>query len=119
MTLSVGDNNASTTYSGILSGPGSLTKVGSGELELTDNNTYTGPTTNNAGKLIVNGSLVSPVTVNSGVLGGTGTLSTVTISPSGAIAPGSPLGTLTSAAAWFCCRGRCSITTSTGLPPAK
>ena len=95
VTLSVGDNNASTTYSGILSGPGSLTKVGSGELELTDNNTYTGPTTNNAGKLIVNGSLVSPVTVNSGVLGGTGTLSTVTISPSGAIAPGSPLGTLT------------------------
>ena len=34
VTLSVGTNNASTTYSGVLSGFGSLTKVGSGMLTL-------------------------------------------------------------------------------------
>ena len=95
VTLSVGNNNASTTYSGTLSGPGSLTKIGSGTLILTATNTSSGPTTINQGELLVNGSLVSPVTVNSGILGGSGTLSTVTVSPSGAIAPGSPPGTLT------------------------
>ena len=91
----MGNNNASAIYSGTLSGPGSLTKVGSGVLLLTGSNTYTGATTISQGSLLVNGSLLSPVTVQSGVLGGTGSLSTVTVSPSGAIAPGSPLGTLT------------------------
>lgn len=49
--LSVGANNASTTYSGILSGPGLLTKTGTGILTLSGNNTYAGPTTVNAGTL--------------------------------------------------------------------
>jgi len=49
--LNVGSNNASTTYSGILSGSGLLTKSGSGTLTLSGSNTYTGTTTVNAGTL--------------------------------------------------------------------
>ena len=42
LALSVGNNSANTTFSGVLQGSGSLTKVGSGELLFSGNNTYTG-----------------------------------------------------------------------------
>ncbi len=51
VALTVGYNNASTTYSGVMSGPGSLIKVGTGILTLSGTNTYTGNTTVNAGTL--------------------------------------------------------------------
>ncbi len=51
VNLSVGNNNASTTYSGALSGLGSLTKVGNGTLSLTGVNTYAGTTAVTAGTL--------------------------------------------------------------------
>ena len=51
VALSVGDNNANTTCAGILKGPGSLIKVGSGLLRLAGANTYTGGTTINGGTL--------------------------------------------------------------------
>jgi autotransporter-associated beta strand protein len=51
VTLSVGSNNSSTTYSGTLSGLGGLTKVGSGEFTLSGANTYTGLTTASSGTL--------------------------------------------------------------------
>jgi len=49
--LSANNNDSSTTYSGILSGAGSLTKVGAGKLTLSGNNTYSGGTTINTGTL--------------------------------------------------------------------
>ena len=51
VALSVGNNNGSTTYSGTLSGPGSLTKLGNGNLILTGSNTYAGGTTISGGAL--------------------------------------------------------------------
>ncbi len=44
MIAVVGGNNASTSYSGALSGPGGIKKLGSGTLSLTGANTYTGTT---------------------------------------------------------------------------
>jgi autotransporter-associated beta strand protein len=49
--LTVGNNNQNTTYSGVLSGSGSLLKVGAGTLTLNGGNTYTGNTTVKAGTL--------------------------------------------------------------------
>lgn len=84
---------------GLISGAGSgLTKIGSGELLLTRNNTYSGRTTVAAGALTVNGlQPASPVGVNNGgVLQGIGTVGTVNVSGGGAISPAaSGIGTLT------------------------
>jgi len=51
--LTVGGNNASTTYSGVIRGSGGLSKTGSGALTLTGANTYTDGTTINGGTLIL------------------------------------------------------------------
>ena len=52
VALVVGGNNQNTSYGGILSGSGSLTKTGTGSLILTNRNTYSGVTIVNAGTLI-------------------------------------------------------------------
>jgi len=52
-TLTVGFNDQSTTYSGVLSGTGGLIKNGAGTLALTGNNTYSGLTTVSAGTLSI------------------------------------------------------------------
>lgn len=57
VALSVGNNNSSTTYSGTLSGGGSLIKVGTGTLTLNGAQAYTGTTAVTVGTLVVNGSL--------------------------------------------------------------
>jgi autotransporter-associated beta strand protein len=94
--FSVGSDNTNQTYSGAISGSGSLAKTGSGMLSLAGSNTYSGPTTVNQGKLLVNGSLVGPVTVNSGgTLAGIGSLTSVTVNEDGHLAPGDSLGKLT------------------------
>jgi autotransporter-associated beta strand protein len=87
------------TYSGVMSGSGTLTKANVGSLTLSGASTFTGGTTVSSGTLIVNGSLASAVNVGeSGILGGTGTIrAPVTIS--GVLAPGvggtGAMGTLT------------------------
>jgi fibronectin-binding autotransporter adhesin len=53
VALSVGNNNVPTTYSGALSGTGSLVKVGTGTLTLDGASTYTGKTSVAAGTLTV------------------------------------------------------------------
>ena len=50
-TLTTGGNNTSTTYSGVMSGTGGLTKAGTGTLTLSGANTYTGATNVNVGTL--------------------------------------------------------------------
>ena len=96
--LTVGSNNLSTTFSGVIQDGGSFTKIGTGTLTLVGANTYTGGTTVNGGRLVVNnrdgsGTGSGPVQVNAGWLSGRGTIAgSVTVgtgSGSGALlAPG-------------------------------
>jgi fibronectin-binding autotransporter adhesin len=51
ITLSVGNNSSSTTYTGNLSGLGSLTKIGNGNLAYGRTGSYAGPTTISSGTL--------------------------------------------------------------------
>ena len=73
VALSVGANNASTTYSGLISGLGSLVKVGSGTLTISGNNSYSGGLVINAGVVAA-----SNTTVLNGI-STTGTPPTITI----------------------------------------
>ena len=70
--LAVGSNNLSTVFSGVIQDGGysvgvggSLTKIGTGSLDLTGANTYTGNTIVANGALFVDGSIVSPGNGNS------------------------------------------------------
>jgi autotransporter-associated beta strand protein len=98
LNLTVGSNNRSTTFSGVMQDGGigggtggSLTKIGSGTLTLSGANTYTGGTTIEGGTLLVTTRGASPtgtgpVQVNVGTLSGTSILS-------GAITVGNGTGT--------------------------
>ena len=98
-TLTVGNDNTSTTFGGVLKdglGVLALTKSGTGTLTLTGANTYTGTTTVNNGSLIVDGSIASPLTVvNAGAtLAGHGTIGGNLVN-SGIVGQGNSPGTLT------------------------
>jgi autotransporter-associated beta strand protein len=101
-TLTVGSNDLSTTFSGVIQGGGqnggrggSLTKIGSGTLDLTGTNTYTGNTNVNGGVLKVDSSITNNTFVNhGGTLAGTGTVYG-NVTNRGTVSPGDPIGTLT------------------------
>ncbi len=78
-TLTIGSNNQSTAFSGIIQGSGGVTKTGTGALTLSGTNTYTGGTTVSAGTLDLankKGSATGTgsVNVNAGTLGGKGVI---------------------------------------------
>ena len=69
--LSIGNDNSNTTFSGTISGPGSLTKTGSGSLVLAGANSYAGGTTINQGILSITQpsfSDISTITIASGAV---------------------------------------------------
>ncbi|MBL0141947.1 MAG: IPTL-CTERM sorting domain-containing protein [Betaproteobacteria bacterium] len=88
--VTVGTDNADSTFTGILAGFGALTKVGTGRLTLAGASTNLGTMSVSGGSVLVTGSMTGPVTVNAGgTLGGTGTVSgSVTVNAGGTIAPG-------------------------------
>jgi autotransporter-associated beta strand protein len=68
VALTIGnDNNTGMNYSGILSGGGSLIKIGTGTQTLSGPNTYTGTTSVTGGTLILAGSLAGSTVSISGV----------------------------------------------------
>ncbi|AEQ50975.1 autotransporter outer membrane beta-barrel domain-containing protein [Pelagibacterium halotolerans] len=83
------------TYAGVLSGAGTFTKDGAGELTLTeDSSAYTGTTDILSGLLIIDGSLGGFVNIAGGALGGSGTLGNLSVASGGTLAPGNSIGTL-------------------------
>jgi autotransporter-associated beta strand protein len=81
-SLTIGSNNLSTTFSGVIQDAAALSKIGSGTLTLSGANLYTGTSTVSAGALLASNTTGSAtgtgaVAVNAGTLGGSGTISGV------------------------------------------
>jgi len=94
--LTMGGNNASTTFSGVLAGKGQLIKTGTGTLTLSGVNTFTGTATVRGGGLNVLGTLLANVTAESGArLGGNGTYGGISLGDGAVLAPGNSIGALT------------------------
>lgn len=98
-------SGSTTTFSGAISGSGGLAYTGLGAgatLRLTGNNTYTGETIVNSGRLVVEGSITSPLTLENGaILDGSGAVGEVVVKDGGVVAPGNSPGLLTTGNATF------------------
>ncbi len=104
-TLTGGIANAGTlrldqatdgVFAATLGGTGALVKAGSGTVTIGNQLGFTGPTSIQAGRLALAGTLPSAVTVQSGgTLGGNGTIASAIIASGGTIAPGNSIGTIT------------------------
>lgn len=103
LVVTAQDANATANFSGVISNGAtfgnSVTKTGPGTVILSGNNTYNGPTTVSAGRLVINGNQSTAtglVSVNAnGTLGGIGTIGgAVTVALDGRLAPGNSIGTL-------------------------
>ncbi len=88
------DRSNALTYAGSISGTGSLIKNGAGTLMLTGINPYSGGTTVNEGKLLLNNAIVpaSLVASPNGFVGGNGSVGSTTIS--GTLSPGNSIGVI-------------------------
>ncbi len=87
-TVTVNNAAATLTMGGAISGSAGLTTSGSGVLDLTATNTYTGGTTVSAGTTLVNGSVLGTVALSTGAtLGGVGTVGSIT-STAATVSPG-------------------------------
>ncbi len=88
--------SSNATYADAIEGSGSLVKTGSGRLELTEVNTYSGNTLVQAGELKVNGSIAnSDTTASSGAtISGTGTIKSLALESGSTLAAGNSVGTL-------------------------
>ncbi len=92
------DQAGDGTYADVISGTGTLTKSGAGNLTLSGINTYSGATTLSAGTLNLGGQVSGNVAVNGGTLMGTGTIAgggNLTLNNGGSFAPGNSIGTTT------------------------
>ncbi len=92
VTFTVGDNGATTTFAGSINGGINLVKTGSGTLSLDGAIGYTGTTTINGGRLLINGSKTGAGNISvasGGTLGGVGSLiGNLSVAAGGKIDPG-------------------------------
>ncbi len=96
-SIEIAEADNAVAIARVISGTGSLTKLGEGALGLFGDNTYTGETRVEEGFLVVNGSIAASAltTVFDGAaLGGTGTVGDLRVASGGILAPGQSIGTL-------------------------
>ena len=100
--LTAGGNNDTTTYSGVISGPGEFVKAGTGTMYLTDSNTLTGSTHVTGGTLALgNGTLTGNLADSdtwveaAAILAGTGQVNDLIVHNNGTVSPGLSIGTIT------------------------
>ena len=104
ITLNQGNATLSNTGDGVveiagaIDGAGALVKDGAGDMKITGNNSYTGNTIVNDGKLVVNGNISTSLLteVNDGAaLGGSGTVGSLMVHEGATLTPGNSPGNLT------------------------